>query len=117
MKFFRERDDDLVVVASFTSGSEAHVLRLLLEANGIQAAITGEETNTAFGFGSATDTNIFGVKVLVKRMDISEAQLIMQVPAAADIMIPAWTCTCGEPVDEGFAVCWSCGQSNDEHES
>ena len=112
MKLFREREDDLVTLASFTTGGEAHVLRLLLEANGIQAAVTGEESNATFGFGTATDPNVFGVKVLVKRMDVSEAQLIMQVPAAADVLIPAWTCACGEDVDQGFAVCWSCGESS-----
>ena len=112
MKLFRQRDDDLIVVASFATGSEAHVLRLLLEANGIQAAVTGEESNATFGFGTATDPNVFGVKVLVKRRDVSEAQLIVQIPAASDIMIPAWTCACGEDVDAGFAVCWSCGESN-----
>jgi hypothetical protein len=111
MKFFQEREDDLVVVASFTGGSEAHVLRLLLEANGVQAAVTGEETNATLGFGSGTDPNVFGVRVLVKRMDVEEARLIMQVPAASDVLIPAWICGCGAEVDEGFAVCWSCGKS------
>lgn len=113
MKLFPQRDDDLVTLASFTTGSEAHVLRPLLEANGIQSAVTGEETNATFGFGSSTDPNVFGVKVLVKRKDVSEARLIMQVPAAADIMIPEWKCSCGEQVDKGFAVCWSCGQPSE----
>ena len=110
MKLFRERDDDLLVIASFTTGSEAHVLRLLLEANGIQAAVTGEETNVAFGFGTGTDINVFGVKVMVKRKDLEEAQLIMQVPAAADVLIPARNCRCGAEVDAGFSICWSCGE-------
>ena len=117
MKLFPQREDDLITLASFTTGSEAHVLRLLLEANGIQAAVTGEEANSTFGFGVATDPNVFGVKVLVKRKDVSEAHLIMQVPAAADIMIPEWKCECGEDVDQGFAVCWSCGKANEDESS
>ena len=114
MGLFKERNDDLVALASFKTPTEAHLLKLLLEANGIQAAVTGEQANAAFGFGSGTDANVFGVKVMVKRNDLPEAKLVMQVPAAADVMIPAWNCGCGAEVDEGFSICWSCGQPGEQ---
>jgi len=57
-------------------------------------------------------------ELFVLRSDHAEAKLIMeQVPAAAEVLIPEWVCDCGETVDAGFSVCWSCGNPHpDESE-
>ena len=104
MALFKQRDDDLVRLKSFDHAIPAHSLRLLLEASGIEAVVSGEETNTTFGPMGLGDGGAVGVLVLVKRTDLEDATKVMlQVPAASEILIPAWNCDCGEDVDEGFA--------------
>jgi len=110
MKLFKTRDDDLVRLAVFQQPLDAHSLRILLDANGIKASVTGEESNATFGAVGLGDAGLVGVQVLVKRSDFDEATIIMnEIPAASDAIIPNWKCACGEDVDEGFGVCWSCG--------
>jgi len=55
----------------------AHSMRILLEANGIDAQVHGD----------------FSAEI------------------AGEVLVPEWTCDCGATVDEGFQVCWSCGQA------
>ena len=119
MALFKKRDDDLVRLTLFDNPVSAHALRLLLDANGIESMVAGEEANSIFG-GALADTGMTGVEVLVRRADFDDAQTVMlEVPAACDTLIPAWTCVCGESVDQGFAICWSCGKdcpANEESE-
>ena len=118
MALFKKRDDDLVRLRIFDNIPEAHALRLLLEANGIQASVSGEESHAVLGNLGLTSAGLTGVEVLVRRADLEEAMLVMnEVPAACDALVPAWTCVCGAQVDEGFMVCWSCGHAAEiEHE-
>ena len=103
----KERKDDLVELARFNDAMVAYSVRSLLESHGIKANVSDEQTNAVLGSGSQS---LIPVKVFVFRSDLAEAEIIMnQVPAAAEIMIPQWTCSCGNLVDEGFSVCWSCG--------
>ena len=96
-----KRGSDLIRIATFNNSLKAHSLRILLEANGIQATVDG-------------DTAIDGFDpkhVYVSRENSELARQVMQeVPAASEILIPAWKCECEEQVDEGFHVCWSCGR-------
>lgn len=118
MRLFKRRDDDLVRLATFRHSVGAHSLRLLLEANGIQAVVTGEETNAAFGAVGLSDSGLVGIQVMVKRADYDDSVVIMnEVPAAADVIIPSWQCECGAAVDEGFSICWSCGNAHEEHDA
>ena len=95
-----KKDDDLVLLEVFKHQLDAHSARILLEANGIPCAVDG-------------DTPIEGIespRAYVHRKNLELARRVLaEVPAAAEILIPAWTCQCGEEVDEGFGVCWSCG--------
>ncbi|MGI9517088.1 MAG: putative signal transducing protein, partial [Pirellulaceae bacterium] len=110
MALFKKRDDDLVRLKMFDSEPAAHALRLLLEANGIQASVSGEESHAVLGNLGLTSAGLTGVEVLVRRADLEEARLVMnEVPAACDALVPAWACVCGAQVDQGFMVCWSCG--------
>ena len=110
MALFKKRDDDLVCLKSFDQAISAHSLRVLLEASGIEAVVSGEETNAMFITLGMGDNGSVGAQVLVKRAFLEDAQKVMfEVPAASEILIPAWNCDCGEDVDEGFAVYWSCG--------
>ena len=113
MKFLsgKKRDDDLVVLARFTNSAVAHSLRILIEAHGIRVSVTNELSNSAMGTSIFGKHSPIGIEVCVFRSDLDEARTIMQeVPAASEMLVPQWTCEdCGETVDEGFTVCWSCG--------
>jgi hypothetical protein len=113
---FRERDDDLVRLATFEHSMQAHSVRILLEASGIPATVAGEESNLTFGgFVGLGDAGLVGVQVYVRRQDLEIAKQVMsEVPLAADVLFPSWSCDCGAEVDEGFSVCWSCGNEIEE---
>ena len=100
--------DHLTRLAVFPEACAAHSLRILLEACGIRAFVTGDHLFTdAIG---AVPSGLVGVEVLVRQGDLAMAKKVMhEVPAAAEILIPAWICECGADVDQGFSVCWSCG--------
>lgn len=116
MRFFKSQpqDDDLVKLAVFSEPCAAHSLRILLEAHGIATSVTGEESN-ALGGTALFESGLVAVQVHVRRQDFDEAKLIMEeVPAASETLIPEWICQCGEQVDRGFSVCWSCGNQYDD---
>ncbi len=114
----KERDDDLVLLAQFDNPPAAHNVRLLLEAHSIDATVQNEESNASLGGSIFGQTGLFKVELFVRRSDFDEAKIIMeQVPAAAEVLIPQWQCQCGETVDAGFSICWSCSEPHpDEHE-
>lgn len=96
--------DHLVVLAALADALSAHSIRLLLEASGIQAFVTGDLPSE-----HGTDH----VQVLVRETDREVAERIMnEVPAASEVLIPEWRCACGATVDAGFHICWSCGKSH-----
>ena len=72
---------------------------------GIDAKLHGEEH-------SALGLDLDGpeaIEVIVKRKDYDAAKAILdELKSTEADPIPAWKCECGEEVDEGFAVCWSC---------
>ncbi len=95
---------ELICVNSYTQALNAHSLAQLLESNGIQAMLDGEAVNNVLA------TNWLGsVRVMVRAVDLEQARQIMtKLPAKLEASIAAWTCACGETVDEGFVVCWAC---------
>ena len=49
------------------------------------------------------------IEVFVPTAHLEKARHLMdRLLAEAEDPIPAWTCECGEEVDAGFFVCWSC---------
>ncbi len=108
-------EDALFVIAAFEFEDEAHVAKGHLDAEGIEAFILGSD-NSGFGGLSADAT----YQVVVKQNDQERAQQILEESESdeGDVAVPAWNCEGGEDVDEGFAICWSCGShwpgANDE---
>ncbi|MEL7497749.1 MAG: DUF2007 domain-containing protein [Planctomycetota bacterium] len=93
--------DQLVIIAALADGLTAHSMRLLLEASGIQAFVTGD-----FPSEHGADE----VHVMVREQDRELAQqIVSEVPQASEVLIPEWVCECGATVDAGFHLCWSCG--------
>jgi hypothetical protein len=93
-----------VLLADFDNIASAHSMRVLLEASGLEARVHGDFSAEIGSVDRAT--------LLVRSGDLELAQkIVTEVPAASEILIPEWICDCGQTVDEGFQVCWSCGQS------
>lgn len=96
------RPESLEAVAEFRNVLEAHSVRILLEANGIPAVVMGD---------AISETGLEPILVYVHRENMELAQtVIREVPAAAEVLIPEWNCKCGEKVDAGFNICWSCSE-------
>ena len=109
----------LVVLSTFESSIEAHFFKNELENHGIRAAV-GNETSTAiFGPTIGGPSSAFWIEVLVMEDDAERGLEIkkewnLKSDDSVTIEIAEWTCTCGETVDAGFAVCWSCGAEHEQ---
>ena len=99
-------EQEFVVAAVFEFEDEAHIGKSVLDAAGIEARVLGSETA---GFGSLTNDAAFQLVVQRPQYEKAREALATAASDAESIDIPAWTCRCGEEVDEGFALCWSCG--------
>jgi hypothetical protein len=95
--------------------TEAHFVRGLLEADGIQAEVRGESLFGARGEAPATPDTLPSVWV-VNDDDAPRALMILadygreEVPEAAHA--GSWVCPgCAERVESQFSECWHCGAS------
>lgn len=92
------------------SDVEANFFKGALEDAGINALVKGMESSV---FGAALD-GPDEIELYVYADDVEASRAIVTELADEDgEEIPGWTCGCGEDVDEGFAVCWSCGADYD----
>lgn len=105
-----QEDKNLVRLATFEYEYEAMLLKNALNDNGIPAWVTGGDGVNTFGAG-LTAAGLVGVDVRIRQIDLGDAQATMKAleKETDSVHVPSWTCSCGEDVDEGFAVCWSCG--------
>jgi len=98
--------DSYVKLAEFESSITAPSMRILLEANGIEARVHGDFI--------AEIASVEHIRLVVRESDLEMAKrVINEVPAAAETLVPEWVCDCGATVDEGFQICWSCGHECD----
>jgi len=95
---------------------QAHMFKDLLEAEGIEAVIQGEDL---FGMrGELPLTNDSLPSIWVKEVDYERARELVldfeegENPEAAG---DPWTCPeCGEVLESQFTVCWNCGTERPE---
>ena len=98
------QDDDLVTAAEFSNDIAAQDAIDLLKEHGIVAQMNDEGT---FDLGIG---ELPGIEVIVAQSNLEKAKsLLAELDEAQSESCPAWTCKCGEDVDEGFFACWSCG--------
>ena len=98
-------ESDLVRVVVLETEVEANFVKGFLEDHEIDALIAGLETSA---LGAALDGDS-EIEVFVASADVEKAKVLIEELINEDAEpIPAWTCGCGEDVDEGFFVCWSC---------
>ena len=111
-----ENDKNLVRLAAFEFEYEAILLRNALNDRGIPAWVTGGDGVNTFGAG-LTSAGLVGVDINIRQIDLADAKIVLaEFKSGQDeeTVIAEWKCGCGESVDAGFAVCWSCGADYDE---
>ena len=108
---------DLKKIYDADGPGDAHVLRGLLEVEGIDAVIRGDDMVPLQGGSLFHLETLPSVWVLaddagryVRAIEIAnEYAAGKQVPAAAQEG-DGWRCrSCGETVEQQFTACWSCG--------
>jgi hypothetical protein len=90
---------------------DAHHVRTLLEDEGIQATVMGENLSIARGYLPMTENTL--PSVWIDDSDIDKATpIIADLNISADPTLPPWTCAhCHESIEGHFDVCWNCGTS------
>lgn len=95
--------------------AQAHLLRGLLEAEGIEAAVVGEYAFNVRGEAPMTEETL--PKVCVVNAEDAERARAIAVgfdrgePAGASTETN-WICSqCGEQIEAQFGECWKCGAS------
>jgi hypothetical protein len=89
--------------------TEAHLIRGLLEAEGIRADVRGDQLFGAFGELPVLPT----VWVRDESLALQADRLIVEFlrgAAAVRYRNERWTCAaCGESLEGQFTACWACG--------
>ncbi len=92
---------------------EAHYLRSVLAAEGIAAAVLGENLSTARGELPLTPDTLPSVWIDDEDMPRAQDLLAAFTSAHADESAPpadAWLCPqCGQKIEGQFDACWHCG--------
>ena len=102
---------------------DAHFLKGLLENEGIEAVVTGENLEATWATLPLSEKSLPGV--WVREQDEERALLIVKDYEQVDAVNaeetveessrPTWKCpNCGEAVEEQFSECWNCGHSRPE---
>ena len=95
----------LAKVCETEAKEQALLFKAVLEQEGMSVMIEGLESSA---LGDALD----GADVITLFVPVVDAErakrMVDEILADDGDPIPAWTCECGENVDEGFFVCWSC---------
>jgi hypothetical protein len=110
--------DQFVTIAAFDSPVEAHIVRGLLEEEGIRTMLGGENATVLFAGVSLAE-----VTLQVHESDLEHAEAVLDeyekdaTEPGSDDDIPqesGWVCSlCGELVDEAATVCPSCQTPRD----
>lgn len=111
-------DNNLVRFAAYELEYEAVLMKNALIDNGIEAWVTGGDGVNIFGAG-LTASGLVAVDVRIRQKDLEKARaLVSQIEKELHALpTPSWNCKCGEAVDEGFAICWSCGADFDDRKN
>lgn len=94
---------DRVVVGNYASEVEAGIDRNRLQSVGIESVIVKDDCGGMRPHLQYT----LGVKLEVRQEEEEKAREVLG--AADESVTPAWTCACGETIEEGYDACWKCG--------
>jgi hypothetical protein len=99
---------------------DAHFVKGLLEQEGIEAVVTGENLEATWSTLPLSDKSLPGVwvqdgdveRALVIVKDYAQVDAVNADDDLEDAPRPTWKCAnCGEAVEEQFSECWNCGHS------
>jgi hypothetical protein len=102
---------------------DAHFVKGLLEQEGIEAVVTGENLEATWSTLPLSDKSLPGVwvreedeeRAMLLVSDYEQVDRVNAEPAVEDAPRPTWKCSnCGEAVEEQFSECWKCGHSRPE---
>lgn len=109
--------EKLAILTKFENPLQAETVRIGLIEQGVKAFIENSESTRAMHY---VGTALGGVKVLVPQSELTRAKEVLEAmlnEAGVEYSAP-WICgACGEEVDAGFEVCWSCGGERGENSS
>jgi hypothetical protein len=92
---------------------EAHLVKGLLESNGIEAAVGGEALFAVRGAVPMTTETLPGVWVIQEDTVARARELIDEYKSGRESggdVTRSWRCaTCGEQQESQFTSCWQCG--------
>ena len=102
---------------------DAHFVKNLLQQEGIEAVVTGDNLVNAIGTLPLSAKSLPGVYVndadeeratLIVR-DYQQVDRVNAEEAVEDTPRATWKCSnCGEAVEEQFSECWKCGHARPE---
>lgn len=96
--------DGMAVAKTYPTETEAQIDRNRLEALGLESWL---ETDNSDGMLPQMDL-LLGVKLLVRKEDISQARDLLG-PQAESVVDHPWDCPgCGTHIEAGFDTCWNC---------
>lgn len=100
-------EEDLKRIFVCESETQARDAKQFLESHGFKAMVQGLDGGGSVFGGAVDDPEI---EIFIKASEFEEAKsLIESMSGDQGDPVPAWVCKCGEDVDEGFEICWSCG--------
>jgi hypothetical protein len=96
--------------------NDAHLLKGLLENEGVQAQVQGEWLFSVRGEVPMTSDTLPSVWI-VEDSDLDRATEIVTAfsrkPDEEELQGESWQCSeCGEQVEPQFTACWNCGAEN-----
>jgi hypothetical protein len=105
---------DLAKIYTAANGIDAHMLKALLEQEGISAVVRGDDVvplqgGTLFRMEVRPSVWVFDDERLDRAQALADEYRRGAPPAASDDV--TWDCPCGESVEAQFSECWSCGRS------
>ena len=111
-------DTPLIKLWVAANAVDAHMLRQLLEQEGIRAVVRGDDMVPLQG------GNLFRMETRPSVWVLADERLTRARELAAELATGGardgdprtWACRCGESVEEQFSECWSCGRSKPESE-
>ena len=110
---------DLKKVYLASGPGDAHVLRGLLEAEGIQVLIRGDDFvplqgGSLFHLETRPSVWVLEDEYFARAQEIARdyAERVERNSESGEVSETGWTCSsCGELIENQFTDCWKCGSS------
>ena len=92
---------------------DAHLLKALLEQEGIRAVVRGDDFvplqgGHLFKMEIRPSVWVFDDERLPRARELADD--FGRRPSPSDQPPATWTCRCGEAIEEQFSECWNCGR-------